>query len=102
MTEIVLHQAREFVATFLEGMRRQDLALLVRAGQGDDFPEVAAAAALLDGQVGRIRHQEEALKAYADAEFWDEGLPGGSLASHDKGQMARNVLSGRSPYYNCE
>lgn len=102
MTDAVLNQAREFAAAFFDGMRRQDLALMVRAGQGDDFPEVITANALLVAQESRLGPHEEVLKAYADAEFWDEDFPGGSLASHDKGQMARNVLAGRAPYYNCE
>ena len=94
MTETVIEKAREFAAVFLDGMRRQDLALMIRAGHGDDFPEVVTAAALLDQQVAQISMHEEAIKAYADTEFWEDGLPGGSLASHDKGQMARMSLSG--------
>lgn len=102
MTDPVFVQAREFAAAFLDGMRRQDLALMVRAGEGDDFPEVITAAALLEGLGARSAHQEQALRAYADPEFWDEDLPGGPLALHDKGAMARNVLAGREPHYNCE
>ena len=102
MTDPVIEQARELAAAFLDGMRRQDLALMIRAGEGDDFPEVVTAAALLEGLGARNLHQEQALKAYADREFWDDDLPGGSLASHDKGAMARNVLAGREPFYNCE
>ena len=102
MTERVIGQAREFAATFLEGMRRQDLALIVRAGEGDDFPEVISAAALLEGYAENSALHEEALRLYADGDFWDDDLPGGSLASHDKGQMARNALAGRSPFYLCE
>jgi len=95
-------QAREFAATFLDGMRRADLAAMVRAGAGDDFPEVASAMALIGEQAGRVRHYEEALQAYADREFWDDDLPGGALANHDRGQMARNVLAGLPPFHNCE
>lgn len=102
MTDLALSQARELAAAFFESMRRQDLALMVRAGAGDDFPEVATAAALLSDLSERAVHQEEALRAYADREFWDDDLPGGSLALHDRGQMARNVLAGKSPFYNCE
>lgn len=102
MTDAVIGQARAFAAAFLEGMRRQDLALIVRAGEGDDFPEVISAAALLEGYAGNSALQEEALRLYADVDFWDEDLPGGSLAAHDKGQMARNVLAGRSPFHLCE
>lgn len=102
MAETVLDQARELAAAFLDGLRRQDLAVMVRAGEGDDFPEVATALALLERQAAYSDHRDEALKAYADAEFWDEALPGGSLASHDRGEMARNVLAGRPPFHNCE
>jgi hypothetical protein len=102
MTEVVLEQARTFAAALLEGMRRQDLALIVRAGEGDDFPEVISAAALLEGLAANNALHEEALRLYADSDFWDDDLPGGSLASHDKGQMARNVLVGRSPFHLCE
>jgi hypothetical protein len=95
-------QARAFAAAFLSGLRRQDLAAMVLAGAGDDFPEVLAATALIEDLAARGAHCAAALKAYADPEFWDEDLPGGALASHDKGAMARNVLAGREPLYNCE
>jgi len=96
----LVEQARELAAAFLNGMRRQDLATMVMAGGGDDFPEVLTAMALLEAQVVRSDRHEAALRAYADAEFWDDGLPGGSLASHDKGEMARNVLMGRPPFFH--
>jgi len=102
MNEKLIGQARAFAAAFLDGMQRQDLAAMVRAGDGDDFPEVLSATALLQGLVANIAHHEEALRIYADDSFWDDELPGGSLASHDKGQMARNVLAGRSPFHMCE
>ena len=102
MTDRTIGQAREFVAAFLEGMRRQDLALIVRAGEGDDFPEVISAAALLQEYAGNNAFHEEALRLYADADFWDDELPGGSLAFHDKGQMARNALAGKAPFHLCE
>ena len=97
---LLAEQARELAAAFLNGMRRQDLAALVLAGAGDDFPEVLTALALLDAQAARSERHEAALRAYADAEFWDDALPGGSLASHDKGEMARNVLMGRPPFFH--
>lgn len=93
-------QARELAAAFLNGMRRQDLATMILAGGGDDFPEVLTALALLEAQAVRSERHEAALRAYADAEFWDDTLPGGSLASHDKGEMARNVLMGRPPFFH--
>ena len=99
MTE-PMNQARALAAAFLDGLRRQDLALMVRAGEGDDFPEVTTALALLEGQAEQALRHEAALRAYAEAEFWDEGLPGGSLASHDRGEMARNVLAGHPPFFH--
>lgn len=96
----VIEQARELAAAFLGGMRRQDLAVMVQAGGGDDFPEVLVAVALLGDLAARSEHREAALKAYADADFWDDALPGGSLASHDRGEMARNVLMGRPPFFH--
>lgn len=96
----MVEQARDLAAAFLNGMRRQDLATMVLAGGGDDFPEVLTAMALLEAQAARSERHEAALRAYADAEFWDDRLPGGSLASHDKGEMARNVLMGRPPFFH--
>jgi hypothetical protein len=93
-------QARDLAAAFLNGMRRQDLAMVVLAGGGDDFPEVATALAAIEAQAARSDHQTEALRAYADASFWDDDLPGGSLALHDRGEMARNVLAGRPPFHH--
>ncbi|MDB5724379.1 MAG: hypothetical protein JWQ16_1133 [Novosphingobium sp.] len=97
---LALAQARELAASFLSGLRRQDLAAMVLAGGGDDFPEVLTAYALFEAQAARSERHEEALNAYADAGFWDEELPGGSLASHDRGEMARNVLAGRPAFYH--
>ncbi len=101
-SERLLRKARDFVATMFEAQRRADLAILVRNGAGDDFPEVLAAVALLQDLSDGSAYREEALRAYADAEFWDEDLPGGSLASHDRGTMARNVMAGLPPLFNCE
>ena len=96
----MLDQARELAAAFLGGMRRQDLALIVRGGGGDDFPEVTTALALLQQQALLNESHEAALRAYAAEDFCDEDLPGGSLASHDRGEMARNVLMGRPPFFH--
>lgn len=93
-------QARRFAAEFLGGIGRDDLARLVLAGEGDDFPEVIAAAALFDRQGVQLARQEQALKTYADPDFWDDDLSGGSLASHDRGEMARNVLAGFPPFHH--
>lgn len=99
-TASIIDQARELAAAFLNGMRRQDLAIMVLAGGGDDFPEVATAMALLGTQAAQSQLQQQALRTYADAEFWNDDLPGGSLASHDKGEMAHNVLLGRPPFFD--
>lgn len=95
-----LVQAREFAAAFLAGIERPDLARLVCSGEGDDFPEVIVAARLLGQQAVRLDRQEQALRTYADADFWDDEMPGGSLVCHDKGEIARNVLAGRPPFHH--
>lgn len=92
--------ARAFAAEYVARLDRPDLARMVLAGEGDDFPEVIAAAALLAQQASRTERHLAALRAYADPDFWDEDLPGGSLASHDRGEIARNVLAGRTPFHH--
>ena len=79
---------------------RQDLARLVDQGDGDDFPELQAAAALLSEHSALIDRLRAALVEYAAADFWDDSLPGGPLALHDAGEMARNVLSGRPHFFH--
>lgn len=95
-----VEQARAFAAAVLAAGAREDLAGIVRRGDGDDFPEVLAAAAVLGGLADQLRRQAEALRFYADPGFWEDDLPGGPLAGHDKGEMARNVLAGRRPFYH--
>lgn len=73
---------------------------MVRDGEGDDFPETRVAADLLAVQVGLLARYEEALDQYADRGFWDETMPGGPLALHDGGLMARNVLGGRPAFFH--
>jgi hypothetical protein len=65
MTDVT-EQARAFAAAFLSGLRRQDLAAMVLAGAGDDFPEVLAATALIEDLSARSDHFAAALKTYAD------------------------------------
>lgn len=96
----ILPQARRFVAEFLHGLRRADLAAIVEAGGGDDFPEVLIAGALLQEQADRTIRQEQALRQYADPGFWEDDTPGGSLASHDRGEMAANVLAGKPAFFH--
>jgi len=100
MTPQILPQARRFVAEFLHALRRADLAAIVEAGGGDDFPEVLIAGALLQEQADRTIRQEQALRQYADPGFWEDDTPGGSLASHDRGEMAANVLAGKPAFFH--
>ena len=95
-----LDMARTFVADCLEAAGREDLSTLVRQGAGDDFPEVVIAGDLLSTHMRVLRRYEEALAQYADPGFWDEATPGGALALHDNGQMARNVLAGRPAFFH--
>ena len=95
-----VEQARKFVASMLQTAGRADLARSVTEGRGDDFPEVIAAAPIFQEQIDLLGRWEQALRTYASADFWDEEMPGGSLASHDRGEMAVNVLSGRLPFYH--
>lgn len=93
-------RARRFAASMLAANGRDDLAKMVLNGDGDDFPEVIAAAPLFQEQIDLSDRWEHALRAYADPDFWDDELPGGSLASHDRGEMAQNVLAGRTPFFH--
>jgi hypothetical protein len=95
-----LVQARTFVAAFLHALRRADLAGIVDAGGGDDFPEVQIALALLGEQAERRGYQQDALRQYADPGFWDDDTPGGSLALHDRGEMAANALAGHPAFFH--
>lgn len=95
-----LQMARQFVASYFTAVRRDDLALAVLSGGGDDFEEVRMAEQLLATQTDRIGRYEQALGQYAEADFWDDATPGGSLALHDGGEMARNVLAGKPPFFH--
>lgn len=95
-----LFDARAFVAAFYEGLQRQDLAAMVRGGEGDDFPEVTLAKVMLQERSVRLAHMEDALRQYADPDFWDDDAPGGSLAAHDRGEMAANVLLGKPAFFH--
>ena len=92
--------ARRFAAEVLEASSRADLARIVLRGDGDDFPEVKAALAALDRLHERIARQDEALRVYADPDFWEDDLPNGSLALHDRGEVARNALAGKRPFFH--
>jgi hypothetical protein len=71
---------------------------MIRAGNAGDFPEISTATALLAQHAGRLERYESALRQYADPGFWDDMTPGGPLALHDGGDMARNVLAGRPAF----
>lgn len=91
--------AREFAAQYFEAQGRSDLSNMVRRGEGDDFAEVQSASSLMDIHAEKLARYEAALKQYAEPDFWEE-MPGGSLAAHDGGEMARNVLRGRPAFYH--
>ncbi|MDE8650727.1 hypothetical protein [Novosphingobium album (ex Liu et al. 2023)] len=95
-----LAEARGFAAALLRRNGRADLAAMVLRGDGDDFPEVEAARAVTLGHAARLARLEEALRLYADPDFWEDSHGAGSLATHDAGEMARNVLAGRPPFYH--
>jgi len=90
--------AARLVADIYDAINRPDLSGMIRAGDADDFPEIRAAAALLEQDAARLERYESALRQYADPGFWDDMMPGGVLALHDGGDMARNVLGGRPAF----
>jgi hypothetical protein len=81
-------------------LRRNDLAALVAAGEGDDFPEVGIAAALLEDYTDLLARQSDALRHYSDPSFWDDDTPGGAGAPPARGEMARNVIAGRPAFFH--
>lgn len=91
--------AASLVADIYEAINRSDLSGMIRAGDAEDFPEIKATAARLGKHAVLLERYESALRQYADPGFWDEMTPGGALALHDGGDMARNVLAGR-PAFN--
>lgn len=99
-SDITRQIARDGAMAHLRAIGRDDLAALVAAGEGDDFPEVRSAAAALRGLGDMITRYESALRQYAAADFWDDETSGGALAGHDRGEMARNVLNGRPPFFH--
>lgn len=90
--------ARELVAAIYAAIDRVDLSRIVGEGHGDDFPEVRTAATLLRKYAQGMTRYRSALIQYAEPAFWDDSLPGGALAFHDKGEMAANVLSGKPAF----
>lgn len=96
--DISLNLAARLVAEIYDAIHRPDLSAMIRAGDGEDFPEIKAEAALLTQDAGRVDHYESALRQYADPGFWDDMTPGGMLALHDGGEMERNVLADRPAF----
>jgi hypothetical protein len=99
-TAAALKEAREIAGELFAAASRPDLAAQARRGDGDDFTEVTVLAGMLQRRADWAAQQEQALRWYADESFWDDQLPGGSLALHDRGEIARNVLAGRRPFYH--
>src|SRR5688500_14521795 len=96
-----MERARRLAAAVFAADTRSDLAEIALRGGGDDFPEVRVAASILDRLGDQLSRYEEALRIYADPGFWDEeALPGGPLALHDKGEVAKNVLAGKRPFFH--
>ena len=99
-TSRILLEARKFAASVLRSHGRPDLSQIVIDGGGDDFPEVEASYALVEAFASKLSRMEEALRIYADPDFWEDGQGTASLALLDLGEMARNVLAGRPPFYH--
>lgn len=97
MATAVLTEARRLAAMFLTNQGQEQNARIVASGNGDDFPEVQAIHLTLSEQADRMTRYEQALDCYARDDFWED-ISGGSLAEHDRGEMARNVLAGRTPF----
>lgn len=87
--------ARDIAADALEALGRSGDAAIIRAGGGDDFPEVRAALAALSATQGRLVLLERALDHYADAAFWEAEIPEAALAYYDQGEIARGALAGK-------
>jgi len=90
-----VEEARALAAAALEAIGRADDAGIVRAGGGDDFPEVRVALAVLDAARERTGLLERALLYYADADLWEAEVAESALAFHDRGEVARSALAGR-------
>lgn len=91
----VIDEARIAAAACMDRRGRQTEADIVRAGGGDDFPEMQAALHALSRMSAKVERLERALQCYADGTFWDADLYTESLAIHDAGQIARMALAGK-------
>jgi hypothetical protein len=88
-------EARSIAAAYLADRGLDSQAGIVRAGGGDDFPEVEVALLAIRSMLQRLDRYGRALNVYADADFWDGEFPDAALAFHDHGMVARAVLAGR-------
>jgi len=91
----LLGGARSIAAGFLEAQGQAPLAAAVRAGGGDDFPEVKIAIAALRVHGRELQRLRAALANYAESDFWDASTPEAALAYYDHGAIARDALAGR-------
>jgi hypothetical protein len=88
-------EARSVAAHFLEAHGQDAQARIVRAGAGDDFPEVQVALLTLESLTRKLERYGRALGSYAAADFWEAECPEAALAFHDRGEVARAALAGR-------
>lgn len=94
----VLPEARGVAADYLELRGLAAAARTVRAGGGDDFPEVEIAVLAQRALMARIDRYQRALGNYADDSFWDGEIEEATLAFHDRGEIARAALAGRDGF----
>ncbi|MFL9839673.1 hypothetical protein ABS767_01745 [Sphingomonas sp. ST-64] len=86
---------RALAAQVLKTRGRAADAAIILSGGGDDFPEVEVARLALEASRSQRLRLELALRFYAEPEHWDSDLPDGSLASLDRGDVARAALQGK-------
>jgi len=91
----VLGDARAVAAAFLESHGQEPLGAAVRAGGGDDFPEMKIALAALRMHQRELERLRTALACYAEPDFWEANVSEATLAYHDHGTIARDALAGR-------
>ena len=87
--------ARSLVSAHFDEVGSSEMARIVEAGRGDDFPEVEIALRAVHHSLERIRLLERALDVYGDEDFWGDDNCDAALAFHDRGRFARAVLAGQ-------
>ena len=98
MTGELREEARRAAAELLESLGRHEDARIIRAGGGDDFPEVRVALLALCGMAAKVQRLERALRCYTDETLWEAHPHSEPLAVHDGGAMARAALAGREAF----